>query len=253
MISKRRQKELSALQLKKYRTEYGQYLAEGEKIVEELLLSGQKIDTILATSDWFDLHRDAAMKCNEIIEATEEELKKVSSLKTPNQVLAVVKIPESDFELKELKGKLALVLDGVQDPGNLGTIIRLCDWFSIKNIICSDSTVEVYNPKVVQASMGSIFRVSVHYTGLSHWLKEYSSKMGQPVYGAYLEGNNIYKENLSGNGLIVLGNESKGISEEVSQFISERIFIPRFANAGAESLNVSIAAAIICSEFRRRG
>ncbi len=252
MISKRKHKELSALQLKKFRTENKQFLVEGEKIIEELLLSGWEIDTIIATKRWINLHRNAESKCSELIEATEDELKKISSLKTPNQVVAAVKFAKSTFTLKDLEGKLAIMLDEIQDPGNLGTIIRLCDWFGIKNIICSNSTVDIYNPKVVQASMGSIFRVNIEYAELTEWLETYQNAFGYPVFGAFLEGKNIYRENLPAKGLIIFGNESKGISEVVSQYISEKITIPRIAGTGAESLNVSLAAAIICSEFRRR-
>ena len=252
MISKRQQKEISALQLKKFRTENKLFLVEGEKMVEELLLSGWDIQTILATSEWLGLHRNAIKLCNELIEGEPEDLKKVSSLKTPNQVLAVVRIPKLQININELALKLALVIDAVQDPGNLGTIIRICDWFGINNIICTNSTVEAYNPKVVQASMGSIFRVNVEYTDLSKWLENYKKTIGQPVYGAFLEGENIYDSKLSSNGLIILGNESNGISTTLSKFVTNRLTIPRFTKSGADSLNVSIAAAIFCSEFRRR-
>jgi TrmH family RNA methyltransferase len=252
MISKRRYKDISALQNKKFRIEHKLFLVEGEKIVDELLQSEFRIHTLLATPDWIDSHKSASKKSNEMVEASPEELKKISLLKTPNQVIAVVKISERTLKISQLKEKLVLVLDEVQDPGNLGTIIRLCDWFGINHIICSNSTVDVYNPKVVQASMGSIFRVEMEYTELSNWLKIYRKSFSYPIFGAFLEGDNIYKQSLSSNGLIILGNESKGISREIEKHVSHKLYIPRFAASGAESLNVSVAAAIICSEFRRR-
>ena len=253
MISKRRHKDLSALQVKKNRAENKLFLVEGEKMVDELLLSGWSIRTLVATIDWIESHSKAAQKCDELIEATADELKKISSLKTPNKVVAVVRENEKKIQIKDLQEQLVLVLDEIQDPGNLGTIIRLSDWFGIKNIICSNSTVEVYNPKVVQSSMGSIFRVVVEYKELSVWLPEYVKAFKLPVYGAFLEGENIYEQKLTSNGLILLGNESKGISAEAGKFVTKKLFIPRNSASGAESLNVSVAAAIICSEFRRGG
>jgi TrmH family RNA methyltransferase len=252
MISKRRHKDISALQIKKNRTENKLYLVEGEKIVDELLRTQLSIHTLFATSDWIDSHKNLSKKCKEIVEASTDELKKISSLKTPNKVVAIVDMPEQILKISHLKGKLALVLDEIQDPGNLGTIIRLCDWFGINYVICSDSTVDIYNSKVVQASMGSIFRVNTLYTELGDWLKEYKKSFSYPVFGAFLKGENIYNRPLSSQGLIILGNESKGISSEIERYISEKLLIPRFNSSGAESLNVSVAAAIICSEFRRR-
>jgi TrmH family RNA methyltransferase len=252
MISKRRYKDLSALQIKKVRTENKLFLVEGEKIVDELLRTELSIHTLFATSAWIDSHKNLSKKCREIVEASTDELKKISSFKTPNKVIAIVDMPEQVLKIANLKEKLALVLDEIQDPGNLGTIIRLCDWFGINHVICSDSTVDVYNPKVVQASMGSIFRVNILYTELGDWLKEYKKLFSYPVYGAFLKGENIYNRPLSSEGLIILGNESKGISAEIEKYISEKLLIPRFNSSGAESLNVSVAASIICSEFRRR-
>ena len=252
MLSKRKFKEISALQIKKFRTENGLFLAEGEKIVDELLESELMIQTLIATPKWIGLHKEGSVKCTELIDAPAEELKKISLLKTPNQVIAVVNIPKYDFKISRLKEKLAVVLDEIQDPGNLGTIIRICDWFGINQIICSNSSVDAYNPKVVQASMGSIFRVKIEYAELSNWLSSYRKSYSYPIFGAFLQGDDIYKESLSSKGLIILGNESKGISEEIEKFVSQKIFIPRFASSGADSLNVAVAAAILCSEFRRR-
>jgi RNA methyltransferase, TrmH family len=252
MISKRRHKELSALQIKKFRTEHQLFLVEGEKIVDELLHSEYKIQSLIATADWIATHKQASPKSLELLEASPDELKKISSLKTPNQVVAVVKVPETVFEISRLKEKLALVLDGVQDPGNMGTIIRLCDWFGINQLICSESTVDAYNPKVVQASMGSIFRVKIEYGDLTLWLDNYRKSFSYPVFGAFLDGDNIYSQSLSSHGLIIMGNESKGISTEIQKYISQKLYIPRADSSAAESLNVSVAAAIICSEFRRR-
>ena len=172
-------------------------------------------------------------------------------------MLAVCEIPKYELNLESLKGKLTLVLDDIKDPGNLGTIIRIADWFGIENIVCSPETVDVFNPKVVQATMGSISRIMVHYVPLMEFLEVQSLKFKVPVYGALLEGKNIYNEKLSTEGLIVIGNESKGISEKLLPFITEKISIPTFShyksNGGeAESLNAAIATSIICSEFRRR-
>jgi RNA methyltransferase, TrmH family len=232
--------------------EHELFLVEGEKIVAELLQSEFTIHSLLATPEWIASHKNISENRTELIEASPDELKKISLLKTPNQVIAVTCIPDQNLNMLHLKEKLVLVLDQIQDPGNLGTIIRICDWFGINEIICSTSTVDAYNPKVVQASMGSIFRVKIVYEELSHWLKNYSKLFPYPIYGASLGGENIYNHQLQGQGLILLGNESKGISVEIENFISHKLFIPRFGASGAESLNVSVAAAIICSEFRRR-
>jgi TrmH family RNA methyltransferase len=253
MISKRKLKELRALQLKKFRQERGIFVAEGEKIIDELLNSELEIVSIIATPHWINLHARCESRCGELIELSGEELKKLSSLQTPNQVISVARIPGWRTNMESLAEKLVLVIDEVQDPGNLGTIIRVADWFGIDHIICSNTTVDAYNPKVVQSSMGSLFRVTVDYISLPEWIHNYCKSFANPVYGTFTKGANIYEHELSPTGLIIMGNESKGISPSLYGYISERITIPHLRDSQAESLNVSVATAIVCSEFRRRG
>lgn len=252
MLSKQKLKDIRSLQVKKYRRETGLFLAEGEKIVEELLGSDVEIEMIVATAGWLSLHPQAAGACQELREADAAELEKISTLSTPNQVVAIGKTPHPVTEMKELEKQLVLVLDNLQDPGNLGTIIRIADWFGIGHMVCSEETVEAFNPKVVQASMGSIFRIGIEYVRLDRWIRAYTEQFGYPVYGTFTGGKNIYTQDLDLFGLIIMGNESKGISENVRNLVSHRLTIPRFMGSGAESLNVSMATAIVCSEFRRR-
>ena len=200
-----------------------------------------ELHSLFTTRDIFEAER------NKTFLIDEAELKKISSLTTPQTAVAVVSIPES--KKPELKG-LVLALDGVQDPGNLGTIIRMCDWFGVEQLICSAGTVDCYNPKVVQATMGSIARVHINYVSLPEFLKNEVGKM--PVFGAFLEGENIYTEDLP-EGIIVMGNEANGISAEVEELITKKLVIPQFGNTQeTESLNVATATAIFLSEFRRR-
>jgi len=229
MLTKNQIKFIKSLSLKKYRDESGYFLAEGNKLVADLL-------------PYFDC---------ELLLAEQGEIDKVSLLKNPQQMLAVFKQPQYQLDFPSLSGKLSLVLDTVQDPGNLGTIIRIADWFGIENIICSPETADVYNPKTVQATMGALARVKVHYTDLSVFLEQNKTL---PVYGAFLEGENIYAANLTPEGLIVMGNEGNGISEKIEPFISKRLYIPNYpaGQPTSESLNVAVATAITCAEFRRR-
>jgi len=229
MLTKNQIKFIKSLSLKKSRDESGCFLAEGNKLVADLLP-----------------HFDC-----ELLLAEQGEIDKVSLLKNPQQVLAVFKQPQYTLDSTSLSGKLSLVLDTVQDPGNLGTIIRIADWFGIENIICSPETVDVYNPKTVQATMGALSRVKVHYTDLSVFLEQNKTL---PVYGTFLEGGNIYAEHLTPEGLIVMGNEGNGISEKIEPFITKRLYIPNYPvdQPTSESLNVAVAAAITCAEFRRR-
>jgi TrmH family RNA methyltransferase len=192
----------------------------------------------------------------ECIEVKPAELERISSLSTPNEVLAVCRIPEYKLDSKALENKLTLVLDDIRDPGNLGTIIRIADWFGIEDIVCSNESADAFNPKVVQSTMGSIARIKVHYTDLTGFLQPDVNNY-KPVYGALLEGKNIYSEKLSSSGLIVIGNESKGISEPIQKLVTHKISIPSFSHfkpggGEAESLNAAVATAVICSEFRRR-
>ena len=247
MISKNKIKYIRSLELKKNRNKEGKFVAEGHKVVDDLLVL-QPADLIVATQEW--LHGKHFAAQTEVVEVTEEELKKVSFLQHPQQVLAVFKQATSgDYSINT--NELNLALDGVQDPGNLGTIIRIADWFGITHIYCSQDTADVYNPKVVQATMGSIARVKVEYGDLLGLVESLPADV--PVYGTLLDGDNIYQQTLENRGLIVMGNEGKGISPALAKKVSHKLLIPNFpeGRATADSLNVAIATAITCSEFRR--
>jgi len=243
MISKNQIKFVQQLEQKKYRKREGLFVAEGTKTVDDLL-ERYCAKIIYATQDWQEAHRQEA------IVLTDEELRRISFQKNPQQVLAVFPIPQYRFP-NAIESTLSLALDGIQDPGNLGTIIRIADWFGIDNIFCSEDTVDVWNPKVIQATMGSIARVNIFYTDLELLIDSLS--VDCPVYGTFLDGTSIYSNQLSANGLIVMGNEGNGISEAVGKKINRRLLIPDFHKGKtADSLNVAIATAITCSEFRRR-
>lgn len=231
---------------KRARSETGLFLAEGEKLITELRESQQlRVRKIYSLEGVFE---------GENVEwVTEREMERISQLKSANNSVALVDVPHYELNCSELVGKLTLVLDSVQNPGNLGTIIRLADWFGIENIVCSPTSADCFNPKVVQATMGAILRVRVHYSPLVDFLREVQ-ELEIPIYGTLLEGENIYHEPLSASGIIVMGNEGQGISHEVQQFIMRKLYIPPFPpdSPGSESLNVSIATAVVCSEFRRR-
>ena len=247
MISKNKIKYIRSLELKKNRNKEGKFVAEGFKVVDDLLAL-QPADLIVATQEW--LHGKHLADQTEVIEVTEEELKKVSFLQHPQQVLAVFRqAQDGDFSINTQE--LSLALDGVQDPGNLGTIIRIADWFGITHIYCSQDTADVYNPKVVQATMGSIARVKVEYGNLLALVESLPADV--PVYGTLLDGDNIYQQQLENRGLIVMGNEGKGISPALAKKVNHKLLIPNFpeGRATADSLNVAIATAITCSEFRR--
>lgn len=238
MLSKNQIKLIKSLELKKNRKREGLFVAEGPKVVGDLLKAGFKPHTIFSTQP-----RDNA----QIV--TDEELRRISFLQHPQEVLALLYIPETPH-VKTLEGRLSLALDGVQDPGNVGTIIRIADWFGIDSIFCSMDTADVYNPKVVQATMGSLAHVPIIYCDL----QELMANANVPVYGTLLDGTNIYEQELSKEGVIVMGNEGNGISEEIRKLVSRKLLIPNFNinTETAESLNVAIATAITCSEFRRR-
>lgn len=255
MLSKNQIKYVNSLKQKKFREEHNLFIAEGTKIVPELLVSGISVKQVYATSDFFRNNKIAATI--ERFEIKENELERISALMTPNEVLAVCETPHYQLEIDPLKDKLTLVLDEIKDPGNLGTIIRVADWFGIENIICSNDTVDAFNPKVVQATMGSISRIKVYYTDLVNFLMNQESTFKYQVFGALLEGESIYSKQLPSNGFIIIGNESKGISEKLLPYITGKISIPSFSHyktvtGEAESLNAAIATSIICSEFRRR-
>lgn len=251
MISKNKIKYIHSLEQKKNRNKEGVFVAEGPKVVDELLAHYQAV-TIVATEEWLDRHN--LPSSTETIAVSEDELQKVSCLQHPQQVLAVFRQDGGGtFRLCDVDTtKLSLALDGVQDPGNLGTIIRIADWFGITDIFCSPDTADVYNPKVVQATMGSIARVKVTYVDLCALADTLPRSF--PVYGTMLDGDNIYSSPLQKNGLIVMGNEGKGISPALAAKVNRRLLIPNYPpeRETAESLNVAIATAITCAEFRRQ-
>jgi TrmH family RNA methyltransferase len=252
MLSQNKIKFIRSLELKKNRKKHNLFIVEGEKMVLELLKSNIKITEVFAVDKFIaEINRFANDKIN-IFTITELQLKKISNLKTPNSVLAVAEIPHVTVSEKYYND-LCLAIDNIQDPGNLGTIIRTADWFGIKNIFCSNDSVDIYNPKVVQSTMGAIFRVNVYYTNLKEIIANAKNK-GMQVFGTVLSGNNIYKSYLSNNAMIVLGNESKGISSKIENIIDIKIKIPRFPenSLSSESLNVGIANAIVIAEFRRQ-
>lgn len=249
MISRNLAKYIHSLELKKNRKKEKAFVAEGGKIVEELLPHFQPL-VILGLSSWMDAQAWDSISPCERYTVTHEELERVSFLQHPQQVIAVFALPDEAASFEIANNQLYLALDGVQDPGNMGTIIRIADWYGIKTIICSETTADAYNPKVVQASMGSIARVRMIYTPLQPLLS--SLPQHYPVYGTLLHGENIYTTQLTKHGIIVMGNEGNGIGKETQQHITRSLTIPRFnADEGPESLNVAIATAIVCSEFRR--
>jgi TrmH family RNA methyltransferase len=240
MLSKNQVKFIRGLKKKKYRHTHQLFLAEGIKVVEELLASSLSIHKLYATKAYMN-----PLKVHDIEWISEKELAQLSEFASPNQVMGIFEIPKNK-DIK--KSGLCLALDGINDPGNLGTIIRLCDWFGVAQLICSENTVDCFNPKVVQASMGSLARVDVIYTDLEHFLKSET----RPVYGTFLEGENVYRTDLQNNAVVVMGNEANGITEELKSLIPNRITIPRFGvHQNTESLNVATATAIFLSEFRR--
>lgn len=251
MLSKNKIKLIQSLDRKKNRDSSGLFLVEGNKLVEEALASEFRIESLICTSGFSEQHPEIRSKTVEIIETDPESIRKASLQQNPQEALALVKKPSSADYIPNLS-KLIIALDFIQDPGNLGTILRIADWFGIENIVCSENTVDVFNPKVVQASMGAIFRVKLQYLNLEYFLKQ-AGQSDVPVYGTFLEGKNIYSESLASNGVLVMGNEGNGISGNIERLVTSKLFIPSFSSgATSESLNVAIATAICCSEFRRR-
>lgn len=240
MLSINKKKFVISLQQKKYRNEYNSFIVEGVKMLDELLTSNYEIQQLFGLDTWIE--NNPTINCTRV---TEKELKSISSLVTPNQVLAIVQ--QKEHHLIDAKNTISIALDKIQDPGNLGSIIRTADWFGIKNIVCSLDSVDVYNPKVIQATMGSFLRVNVIFKDLSSF---FTNNVNLAVYGALLEGENIYQKEIDSKGLVLLmGNESKGISDELIPFVTDKISIPKFGKA--ESLNVATATAILCSESNR--
>jgi len=246
MLSKAKIKQIKSLEYKKFRNDLGLFVAENEKLVGEILQSDFEIDSLFCLQD-AELPENTVLK--DIV--SEVDMKRLSFLKTPSSALAVVKIPNKEIDFDEINTSLNIVLDNIQDPGNLGTIIRLCDWFGIQNIICSHECADCFSPKAVQATMGAICRINVFYVDLKDFFNSVDKNIN--VFGTFLEGENIYNSQLSQTGLIIMGSEGQGISPEIEKFVTKRLYIPCFSNNAAkpESLNVSVATAIVCSEFRR--
>ncbi|MDO4758459.1 MAG: RNA methyltransferase [Rikenellaceae bacterium] len=236
---------IRALQDKRTRTEEGLFVAEGEKLIGEIRASKLRIRKIFCLEGLFE---GAEVEC-----VSAKEMERLSLLKTPSKAVALVEIPRYELRAKQLKNKLVLALDEVQNPGNLGTIIRLADWFGITDIICSRDSADCFNPKVVQATMGAILRVRVHYVDLEPFLQE-AAAHGMAIYGTFLEGENLYSTTLDEGGIIVMGNEGRGISEGVGRCVTHKILIPAYPadRPTSESLNVAMATGIVCAEFRRR-
>jgi len=254
MISKSKAKFIISLQKKKIRDDEKLYVIEGDKLVKEFLAAGITFRSLIAKPEFIgSLPSEMNSLVAEIESVTYEELKQISTLKTPHNALGIIPMPERDLNISENFSELSVALDCVQDPGNLGTIIRAAGWFGIKNIICSENSVDAYNPKVIQASMGALLHVNVFYTDLEKLCTQ-AKEFKIPIFGSVLEGESIYTHDLDNKGVILLGNESKGISDELMPFITDRIMIPRFGTAenGIDSLNVGMAASVVFSEFRRR-
>ena len=239
MVTKHQIKLIKSLAQKKFRTQHGLFTVEGVKGITEFLNSDIKLQHIYATKPVFDINKDDVTLISEV------DLKKISQLKTPNTALGIFEIPKAQAINTS---QLIVALDAVRDPGNLGTIIRLCDWFGVENLVCSKTTVDCYNSKVVQASMGSLTRVNVSYVDLETFLSETKSKK----IGTFLDGDSIYETTLPKTGILILGNEANGISKPIETLIDKRLTIPRYGNLKAtESLNVATATSICLSEFRR--
>lgn len=246
-LSKNKLKYIRSLKEKKYRSEHGTFVAEGNKLVCDLL-PHLKCQMLVATSSF--LATADTSNIDEVIEVNEGQLAQASFLQNPQQALGVFFQPKAD-STEDTEDQLVLALDGIQDPGNMGTIVRLADWYGIRNIYCSQDTVDIYNPKVVQATMGAIARVNVHYIDLMGFLNK---NKNLPVYGTFLDGKNIYEQELTRHGIVVMGNEGNGIRPETEKLVTKKLYIPNYpvGQQTSESLNVAVATAVICAEFRRR-
>jgi len=254
MITRNQAKMILSLQKRKVREENSLFVIEGDKLVREYIIAGNRVSLLAGKPEWIDGESEAVIAgADEIVTVSYEELRRISSLKTPHNVLALAPMAQGDYSDHLLTGRVTPVLEYVQDPGNLGTIIRIAAWFGMSNIVCSPDCVDFYNPKVIQATMGAFMHVSVWYRPLESFLGKAVTE-GIPVYGATMDGRSIYDADIGGEGIILFGNESRGISDKLLGYVTRRITIPGPAKplAGIESLNVSMAAAIVCSEFARR-
>lgn len=245
MLTNNQIRFVKSLQQRKHREESGLFVVEGVKMVEELFSSEWKIDQLYGTEQFANAHPDISNDSS-FIQVSNKDLERMSGLKSSNHVLAVTEKSQYDAVVNVAESELCLALDEVRDPGNLGTIIRLADWFGINHIFCSSTSVEVYNPKVVQSTMGSLFRTKVHYVDLASFLADCNA----PKYGAVLNGDGLYEADLKQQGILVMGSESHGISPEIDAQLTDRLTIPAYGKA--ESLNVSMATAVLLAEFRRR-
>ena len=244
MISKSKIKFITSLRENKYRKLHHCFVAEGNKLVSDFLLNGNAIKEIFALKSWTEKYAEKFNNVN-VVEVSEVEMKKISNLKNPSEVLAVVAMSDDgENDTPVLPDNWSLVLDGIRDPGNMGTIIRTAEWFGVENIFCSPDTVDVYNPKVVQATMGSLARVKIKYTNLEELLKNNNENI--TVYGTLLQGEDVKKIEANGKGAIVIGSEAHGISKQILPFIDKKITIIPALSSKAESLNAAIATAIIC-------
>ena len=245
MLTKADIRLVRSLADKRARTDEGLFVAEGGKLIGELRGSHLKVRKIFALEGVF--------AGPEVETVAPRDMERLSLLKTPSNSLALVEIPRCDLKPERLRGRLTLALDDVQNPGNLGTIVRLADWFGIGDVVCSEATADCFNPKVVQATMGAILRVRVHYTDLGAFLHD-AGAAGLPVYGTFLEGENIYGTTLTEEGVVVMGNEGRGVTPACAAQVTRKLFIPPYPadRRGSESLNVAMATGIVCSEFRRR-
>jgi TrmH family RNA methyltransferase len=250
MLSKSKIKFIRSLEMKKFRILHNAFVAEGNKLVADMMTAFE-CEWMLAKTSW--MATQGNIPAAELLVDEDNEIHKASFLKNPQDVIAVFKLPAYKMEDVDPATQLVIALDGIQDPGNLGTIVRLADWFGVEHIVCSLDTADAFSPKAVQATMGALARVQVHYTGLEAWLKPLSSR-SIPLYGTFPEGENIYAQPLSRSGVIVMGNEGNGIRPEIAPLISQSLSIPAHSpeRAVSESLNAAIAAAIVCAEFRRR-
>lgn len=263
MLTKAEIQMVRSLGDKRGRQDAGLFVAEGAKLVTELLAgtvsaSGLRLRRVFCTEEGMQQIHSATRlpnsACNQLLETvSRKEMERISFLKTPSEFLALVEIPRWRKPALTKGAGLLLALDGVQDPGNMGTILRIADWFGIRDVVCSEHTAACFNPKVVQATMGAIARVRVHYLSLVEWLSDVL-KAGLPIYGTFLDGETIYNVPLAAEGVIVMGSEGKGVSAQVAELVTNRLYIPSFPVGvdTSESLNVATATAIVCSEFRRR-
>ena len=251
MLTNNKIKLIKSLDKKRERVEAGCFVVEGEKMVRELLMSRFETIEVFAVQQYIDELPANLKRKAEISAISERDLERISFLKTPNKAVALAKLPEKRTPA-DLRG-LSIALDNVQDPGNLGTIVRTAAWFGIANVFCSPDTVDVYNPKVIQSTMGAIFKVNVTYCDLAE-LAATARKAGIPMFGTRLDGENLYAAKLPNDAIVVMGNESKGLSAEISALMDSNLKIPSYAppTSDMESLNVAVATAIVCAEFRRQ-